>query len=76
VLGDGDPLSRAPKGFEEVGEPDLAAAVRMRNILVRRPIEPEAIRVPDLVRDLVTFTREAEPLLRFGWAALDAHRLA
>ncbi len=76
VLGDGDPLSRAPKGFEEVGEPDLAAAVRMRNILVRRPIEPEAIRVPDLVRDLVTFTREAEPLLRFGWAPLDAHRPA
>jgi uncharacterized protein (TIGR02453 family) len=76
VLGDGDPLARAPKGFEHVTAPDLAAAVRMRNIIVRRPMDAEAIRSPGLVRDLVTFARDAEPLLRFGWTALDAHRPA
>jgi len=76
VLGDGDALARAPKGFERVSEPDLAAAVRMRNILVRRTLEPAAIRSPALLRDLVAFTCDAEPLLRFGWAALDAHRPA
>jgi uncharacterized protein (TIGR02453 family) len=76
VLGDGDPLARLPKGFEAVVEPDLADTIRMRNILVRRALPPPAIGSPNLVRDLVRFAGEAEPLLRFGWAALDAHRPA
>ena len=74
ALGDGDPLARAPKGFEEVSDPVCAAAIRMRNIIVRCPLASDAIGSPDLVRDLVAFARDAEPLLRFGWAALDAHR--
>ncbi len=76
VLGDGDPVARVPKGFEDVAEPDLAAAIRMRNVIVRRPVDADAIRSPALVEDLVRFARAAEPLLRFGWAALEAHRPA
>ncbi|NNM74317.1 TIGR02453 family protein [Enterovirga aerilata] len=72
----GDPLSRPPKGFEDCAEEDLAAAVKMRNLLVRRPIAPTAIHSPDLARQLVAFAQDAEPLLRFGWAALDTHRPA
>jgi uncharacterized protein (TIGR02453 family) len=71
AFGDGDPLSRLPKGFEDVAEADLAAAVKMRNVIVRRPIEADSIRSPAFVQDLVRFSLDAEPLLRFGWTALD-----
>jgi uncharacterized protein (TIGR02453 family) len=74
ALGGGEPLARVPKGFEHVADADLAAALRMRNITVERPLEAAAIASPDLVRDLVTFAQDAQPLLRFGWAALEAHR--
>ena len=71
AFGDGDPLSRLPKGFEQVTEPDLGAGLRMRNLVVPRAIEADAIRSPALVQDLVRFSLDAEPLLRFGWNALD-----
>ena len=71
ALGEGDALARLPRGFEEVDEGDLAAAIRMRNLVARRTIAPDAILSPRLVADLVAFARGAEPLLRFGWEALD-----
>ena len=71
VLGDGDPLARLPKGFEGLEDEHLAVAVRMRNLVVRRPIPPEVLQGPGLVHDLVAFARDAAPLLRFGWGALD-----
>lgn len=74
ALDEGDPLARPPKGFGEVGEPDLANAIRKRNLIVRRAIPEAAIGSPGLARDLAAFARDAEPLLRFAWAALDAHR--
>lgn len=70
ALGDGDASSRSPKGFEEVIEPDLSAAVRRRNLLVRRPIPDEALGSAALVPALVGFAQDVEPLLRFGWQAL------
>lgn len=70
ALGDGDPMTRNPKGFEAVQEPDLAAAIRMRNLVVRRPLAPEALRDPALPGRIAAFARDAEPLLRFGWDAL------
>lgn len=71
VLDAGEPLSRPPKGFEDVSDPDIAPALRMRNMVVRRPIEANAVRSPALAQDLVRFALDAEPLLRFGWTALD-----
>ena len=72
VLSDGDPLSRLPKGFESVSDADLADAVRRRSLVVRRPIGSADLDRPALLRDLLRFGREAAPLLRFGWEALDA----
>ena len=72
TLDDGEPLSRLPKGFEGVREPDLAAAVRCRNLTVRRAIADRALGSAALTAQLVAFASAVEPLLRFGWSALDS----
>lgn len=71
ALGDGDPLSRLPKGFEGVTDEEAARAIRMRHLVVRRPIADATMVSPALVDEIARFAREAEPLLRFGWHALD-----
>lgn len=68
---DGDALSRAPKGFEQVTEPDLAAALKCKNLIVREGLPADRIGRPELRDDLVAFAKRAERLLRFGWTALD-----
>lgn len=70
ALGDGDPLSRLPKGFEGVEDEEAARAIRMRNLVLRRPLADATMFSPKLAGEIVAFARDAEPLLRFGWAAL------
>lgn len=70
ALGDGNPLSRLPKGFEGVEDEQAGRAIRMRNIVVRRPIADTAMFSPGLVGEIAAFARDAEPLLRFGWDAI------
>jgi len=70
TLAEGDPLTRLPKGFEQVADETAAAAVKMRNLIVRRPLAEAAMFAPDLAREVAAFARDAAPLLRFGWAAL------
>ncbi|MBN9245113.1 MAG: TIGR02453 family protein [Mesorhizobium sp.] len=61
-------LKRAPRGFEAVTEPDLAAAVRNRHFVVRHEIEPERIHSPELADELFAFVLRARPLLDWGRA--------
>ena len=64
-------MKRAPRGFEAVFEPDIAAALRKRSLIVRRPIAPEALGSTELTAEIAAFTKAAAPLLRFGWSAID-----
>ena len=59
-------LKRAPRGFETVTEPDLAAAVRNRHFAVRHQIDPAAIHKPALADEVFDFTIRAKPLLDWG----------
>ena len=68
----GDSLKRIPRGFEALADGPLADALRLRSLIVRRPIAEADLRGPGLVAALDAFARAALPLLRFGWAALDA----
>ncbi|WP_315923845.1 TIGR02453 family protein [Mesorhizobium sp. SP-1A] len=61
-------LKRLPRGFEEITDADLAAAIRNRHFVVRHHIEPEAIQRPELVDELMDFTWRARPLLDWGRA--------
>jgi uncharacterized protein (TIGR02453 family) len=59
-------LKRMPRGFEQVTDPELAAAVRNRHFVVRHTIDPAAIHKPELADDIVDFTLGARPLLDWG----------
>lgn len=61
-----DRLKRAPRGFEDITEPDLSEAVRNRHFVVRHDIDPATIHSATLVDDLVGFTLRARPLLDWG----------
>ena len=61
-------MKRAPRGFEAVTEPDLAAAVRNRHFVVRHGIEPGRIHSPELADELFAFVLRARPLLDWGRA--------
>lgn len=61
-------LKRAPRGFEDVTEADLAQAVRNRHFVVRQDIDPATIHGPALTDQLVDFTSRARPLLDWGRA--------
>ena len=65
-IGAEERLKRAPRGFEAVTEPDLAAAVRNRHFVVRHAIEPDRIHRPELADDLFDFVLRAKPLLDWG----------
>lgn len=61
-------LKRAPRGFEDVTDADLAQAIRNRHFAVRHNFDPTTIHTPALVDDLVDFTIRARPLLDWGRA--------
>ena len=66
-----DSLTRAPRGFEEVSDPGLAAALRMRSLVFRQPVPDEQVFSPELAVALLNFIGQSQPFLRFCWNALD-----
>ncbi|MBN9222168.1 MAG: TIGR02453 family protein [Mesorhizobium sp.] len=61
-------MKRTPRGFEQVTDKDLVAAIRSRHFAVRHAIDADRIHGPDLVDELVDFTVRARPLLDWGRA--------
>ena len=65
-----DSLKRAPRGFEAIDDPEIAAATRLKSMICLRPVPETAIASPALADDFCAFARDALPLLRWGWDAL------
>jgi uncharacterized protein (TIGR02453 family) len=65
-----DSMKRLPKGFEDVEEPDLQSAMRLKHFYVREDIDPASITSPKLVDACVDFAKRAMPLLDWGRAGL------
>ena len=63
-----DALKRNPRGFEEVSEPDLAAAIRNRHFITQQDYAPERACEPGFADDCVDFARRAMPLMEWGLA--------
>lgn len=61
-------MKRTPRGFEQVTDTELVAAIRNRHFAVRHAIDPAAIHGPGLVDELVDFAVRAKPLLDWGRA--------
>jgi uncharacterized protein (TIGR02453 family) len=63
-------MKRAPRGFEDVADPVIAAALRNKSFISSRPIADSRLSAPDLVDDLHAFAKDAMPLLEWGWSAV------
>ena len=63
-------LKRAPRGFEAIDDPEIAAAVRNASFICSRDIADARLAKPALVDDIVAFARDAMPLLKWGWSAV------
>ena len=69
-LSDEYALKRPPRGFEDVEDAEIAAVLRLKSIICRRPIVDAQLGTPALAVDLEAFARDALPLLQFGWSAI------
>lgn len=65
-----DPLARLPRGFEAMAGSPVAEVLRLRHLIVSRPLAAAALGQPALVETVLDFARTCLPLLRFGWTAL------
>ena len=63
-------LTRLPRGFEDVDDPALAAVIKARHLLLRRPLTREQVGSPALTELLVDTVAMAQPFLEFGWEAI------
>ena len=63
-------MKRAPRGFEAIEEPEIAAAVRNASFICSRAIADARLAKPGLVDDVVAFAQDALPLLKWGWSAV------
>jgi uncharacterized protein (TIGR02453 family) len=65
-----DSLKRAPRGFEAIDDPEIAAAARLRSFVCMRSVPETAIASPALADDFCAFASDALPLLKWGWDAI------
>lgn len=71
ALSDGDPVSRMPRGFEDMADSELAEDLRRRSFIVRRALSVREVSSAALAGRVIAFAETVLPLLRFGWRAID-----
>ena len=74
TLDTSDSLTRMPRGFEDLKDSPVAAALRLRSFIVRQDLPLKVTTGPSLVGAVVDTAERALPLLRFGWDAVDEAR--
>jgi uncharacterized protein (TIGR02453 family) len=65
-------LARLPRGFDQHAASPVAHALKLRNLVVHRPLSPEALASPALVAAIADFAATTLPLLEFGWDSVDS----
>jgi uncharacterized protein (TIGR02453 family) len=71
ALGTENQLSRIPRGFEALKDGPLDAVIRLKSFIVEEPLPAKLIASSKLVDAIADFAKRAEPLLKFGWKALE-----
>ncbi len=70
-LGTDSQLSRIPRGFEAQKDGPVDGAIRLKSFIVEEPLPEKALTTSKLVDRIVDFGVRAQPLLKFGWTALE-----
>jgi len=71
ALNEANRLTRMPRGFEDLKDSPVSAALRLTSLIAHRDLPMETTAGPALVGAIVGFAEAALPLLRFGWDAVD-----
>jgi uncharacterized protein (TIGR02453 family) len=66
-----DSLKRMPRGFNEPDDADLAPWLKAKSLVARRPVTDEELKHPAFTDTVLETARAMEPLLAFGWAAME-----
>lgn len=69
-LGPGDPMTRLPRGFEDMKGGPVEEAIRRRSFMVEIPIAESLVTKPKLADTIFKFAMAARPILDFGWKAI------
>lgn len=64
-----DALTRLPRGFEHV-DPSIADYVKRKSFVTSQPLTPRDVQSVTLVERIVSFAKDAMPLVEWGWKAL------
>jgi uncharacterized protein (TIGR02453 family) len=67
-----DPMTRLPRGFEDVSDPALASAIKARHLVLRRKLSKRDCGSAKLIETVVAVAEASIPFLEFGWDAVDA----
>lgn len=69
-LGTESQLTRMPRGYEDMKDSPVEAAIRLKHFIVEEPIDETLVTTPDLADRIVDFATRARPLLDWGWKSL------
>ena len=61
-------LKTMPRGFKEYAETPIGSYLRWKDFLLSRPVSEAIVSRRDLVKTTLSFARQVQPLLEFGWA--------
>ena len=64
-----DSLKRAPRGYEAIDDPQIAAAMRLKSMVCLRPVAESAIASPALVDEFCAFAPTRCRCSEWGWDA-------
>lgn len=65
-----DALKRMPRGFEALGESAIAPYFKLSSFIVSRQLSDDDVTGRGLVAESVGLTKQAKPLLEYGWDVL------
>ncbi len=63
-----DTLARMPRGYEQYADSQAAPLLKLKSFLVRRDLPQAEFYSRAILKRLVQFAQQAEPLLRYGWS--------
>lgn len=61
-----DKLTRPPRGFDAVTDPDLVDALKLKSFLIRRPLSRDAVSDAGLIETLADFAEQIWPVFRLA----------
>ncbi len=74
VFGTDSNLKRVPPAFKHIDDPELQRLLKHKSFVIEMALSDTEIESPKLLKTFTKLTKQAMPLLEFGWRAMDPAR--